>query len=233
MALHRRRHSSFQGLSCANERFCVAVGAYPVGNYSQRALLEVWRAGRGWRVIPIRPDGGRVDSGLGGVSCPSPRFCLAAGYSDDAHPLLLRYNGSSWRRIEVAKPGGFGSIACVDSQDCLILGTAAKRWNGTRLTPIPAPTRSNGTPVPLAAVSCAAAADCTAVTNGFGTLFGAAHHPTIEHWNGRRFHREATPLRRNLNTVYGISCVPRRCVIPGSADSDPKPWLLIGTPPVS
>jgi hypothetical protein len=107
--------NSFDGLSCTSKSACMAVGSYLNGLGAQRTLAESWDGTR-WSVLRS-PNRGRAAKGnaLFGVSCASPRACMAVGGSG------LASGGAS------GLSGGRASRLGIDT-----LQTLAESWDGTR-----------------------------------------------------------------------------------------------------
>ncbi len=128
--------SMFMGVSCGSARFCVAVGSAPVegapGYEATATLLETWN-GSAWSVGgSATPFGGA--GVLDGVSCASPSFCVAVGYSEDGSgggtlSLAETWNGSSWSITPTPDPAtGSGAVnellgvSCPSSSFCMAVG---------------------------------------------------------------------------------------------------------------
>ena len=141
---------------------------------------------------------------LFGISCVSPRACVAVGLDQDAlshrgGPLTEKWNGKAWKYVAMRLPAGaisgelFG-VSCRSAVACVAVGLyldssdtgipLAETWNGRAWRPsrLPAPAGSTG--VILDGVSCATAKSCVAVGQYF-TGTGAA--PLAEAWNGNRW----------------------------------------------
>ncbi len=99
-------YNQLNGVSCASQSFCVAVGvsvdyaADPTSGMttadSQNAIAEMYN-GSAWTPVASLPGVTYGDgSGLIGVSCPTTSFCMAVGYDATNEPLVLTWNGVSW-----------------------------------------------------------------------------------------------------------------------------------------
>jgi hypothetical protein len=117
-------------VSCASAKSCVAVGV--VANAAGTNWLGstlVWN-GRSWTAAKVAWPKGTVQAYLFGVSCPSPRNCVAvgtAGTADSVGAQSLSYNGTSWSRQRVPAPGNGASstmsdVSCPRSGDCVAIG---------------------------------------------------------------------------------------------------------------
>jgi hypothetical protein len=108
-----------------------------------------------------------------------PRASATGAYSVTSHtlPLAEHWNGTGWAAQQVPVSAGttvsfLGSVACVPAGTCFAIDdfqagiepghAQIERWNGNRWTaqPIQAPPGSQG--ITLGAISCSAAAACTA-----------------------------------------------------------------------
>jgi hypothetical protein len=132
---------------------------------------------------------GLVDYVVSDISCSSMSSCVAVGYSTPCagspsvcpvHGLTWVLNGSGWS-VRRASGSGYDTVSCVSATWCL--GSAARRvalWNGQRWsTTLELRGRRQ-----LAAVSCASATACLAISDD-GRL--------AEQWNGAGFSRVAPP----------------------------------------
>jgi hypothetical protein len=113
-----------------------------------------------------------------------------ARFSRKARPLLLRWNGTSWRRqpLPWARPGvepdkvvatGPSSVWVVSRQD---ESSVVEHWDGARWHSVPSPF---GPSDPIADFSATAWNDAWAVGSwGVGQGEGNYSHPLAAHWNG-------------------------------------------------
>ncbi len=202
--------NSLDGVSCASTSACTAVGSYVNGIGAQRTLAESWDGTR-WSVLPSRNRGrtGNANA-LFGVSCASPRACMAVGASG------LATGGAS------GLAGAGASGLSIDS-----LQTLAESWNGTRWSVLPTPNRGT-TGDNFDSVSCVSADACMAVgafgisSNGSGTL--------AESWDGA--HWSVLPTPNPVGAVdgfRGVSCTSAdACMAVGSsATSDNGPFTTL------
>jgi hypothetical protein len=137
--------SMLNGVSCANDSACTAVGSSPKG-----ILAQQWN-GTAWSISldgpPARP------SGLDGIWCTSGPACMAVGFSatggDSGKTLAARWNGTAWTPLATPNPGrwpisALNGIACTAASNCWAVGGSANRgtpgagrqiiehWNGTK-----------------------------------------------------------------------------------------------------
>jgi hypothetical protein len=103
-------------------------------NDDDYAVADQWSDGR-WTVDDISAPAGGSGLLLDSVSCIGSSFCVAVGgYSthggDNASAAAI-WNGTTWRLVSTAS-GGFGTVACSSSSDCLAVGgTVAEHFNGS------------------------------------------------------------------------------------------------------
>ena len=167
--------AELKGVSCASATACTAVG-YDSGG----ALAERWD-GRRWTVTRVPSPAGRL---LSAVSCTSAAACTAAGRRGDPASnaeltLVMRWNGSNWSRQPTPNPAvtngvdiELTGVSCTSGSACTAVGydqqpagifntrPVAEAWNGKRWTIEATPQPAHGS---LQAVTCLAAADCTAI----------------------------------------------------------------------
>ncbi len=171
-----RMSASFSSVACPSANVCIAVGSFTARTATATTLAARWN-GRAWTIQRTRNPAHATAAYLRGVSCPSPRFCIAVGYFDTlGHPgvtLAERWNGTDWA-IQRLPSSAFGStlagVSCSSRVSCVAVGgigpvfgpemPLALRWNGAgwaaqRLPRAPA--------LSLLSVSCAARPACTAV----------------------------------------------------------------------
>jgi hypothetical protein len=120
-------------ISCASIKFCVAVGEHQANDASaQGVLVEQWN-GRTWQTASA-PNPSDTSQFLGGVSCISETFCIAAGdYSLGpvtnfvTQTLIEQWNGTDWTTQASPSPNsmhfnGLYSVSCGSSTTCLAVG---------------------------------------------------------------------------------------------------------------
>lgn len=182
-----------EGVSCANARFCMAVGSSGSGT-----LVEAFD-GKSWSVVPSPNKATNFYNLLSGVSCASRASCHAVGYyylskSAGEIPLAESYTGTSWTLDSIATPpagGQLNGISCATSNSCVAVGLSFSAHDGESLayTMNAGPwTSANSAAVPgssqpgLAAVSCASAHSCIAVGSHYGG--NSNYLTTTEVFNG-------------------------------------------------
>ena len=183
--------SRLTAVSCPTATACVAVGADQQGG-AGAALTEHWN-GTSWSAL-ASPAGLKE---LSGIWCASATVCMAVGSGTSGAKADI-WNGSTW----TAQPLAAGmtsltSVSCSAVSACMAVGSevseaAAEYWNGTVWTLQAVPPGGK-----LAAVSCPAANDCTAV----------GPRGTVDYWNGATW--SAQPSATINATLGGVSCVSR------------------------
>src|SRR5215467_5097227 len=194
---------ALNSVSCTSRSACTAVG----GTASGRVLAERWN-GSTWTIQPTPNPSGAAQSFLLGVSCTSPRACMAAGAyfttSSESGPvrfLAERWNGKGWTILPTPNPpkavqSFLNSVSCTSPSACTAIGeqhsaagivhTLAERWDGTawRIQPTPNPLRVQF--ASLAGVSCTAPSACLAA--------GGSDQGTLaERWDGTAWSIQSTP----------------------------------------
>ena len=189
-------------------------------------MLAAWLVGAGvavasgW-VFNSMPNP-RSNSDLNGVSCASPRACVAVGdrsvgfgMSASAYTVAERWDGSRWsiQLLPNASPpaaNGFypgsslQSVSCTSSTTCVAVGRyklssgdsapLVEVWDGHRWSIQGAPIPAGSTDLGLLDVSCASRRACVAV-GSYSILPGpcaVCTLPLVEVWDGRSWSLQAT-----------------------------------------
>jgi len=106
-----------------------AVGASGSAELAtEQALILTWD-GTAWTTDTIPPLPGPTV--LLGAMATSPRQVWAVG-SQRGRPLVLRFNGTSWRRVEAPGRGGLAAIAPLGRNVAWAVGSSIERWTGSR-----------------------------------------------------------------------------------------------------
>ena len=218
--------SGMQELSCTSPKFCLAVGMS--GGNKGSARYSIWN-GSGWTPIASAaiPAGSRLTA-LTGVSCTSPKFCVAAGVSDPVkgrtRGLIEIWNGTKWTfatpRPLVNLTFQGTDVSCATPSACMVnwgdtFNAIARWWNGKTWTgaPYPGPGKPKDNRSILG-VSCPSATSCTAV----GTqIVGRTFTQLIERWNGQRW-SVVTPAQPGMGIAQlnDVSCTtPTVCTAVG------------------
>jgi hypothetical protein len=233
----------------ATRRASLALALAVVLAGSPSALAARWTVQR----VPRAPGGTLL-----GVSCPSPRACVAVGsYSGHtARVLTERWNGSRWSIVRAHLPagaiqGGFNDVSCTSASACTAVGdydinarqsnVLVERWDGSSWTIQAAPNRP-GVPVSLlSGVSCASRRVCTAVGE-YGNPGNSPPFVLVEQWNGASWSIQPTPGAGALEGfLAGVSCTAADVctAVGGGAHGHPRverwngsAWRLQQTPEV-
>ena len=177
-----------QDLSCASTAACMTVGASLSGAYA------AWWDGKSWTDIspslPPEFGGGYLE----GVSCPAVNKCFAVGQGwipnqESPEYLLYRWDGKSWYALAVPTVSPhlnpfatlFTDISCPSTSECLAMGWAPLRWNGTSWSQVKTPSGFGQ----YGHVSCVAGSSCVAV-NYYGTYSKASINAAMQ-WNGEEW----------------------------------------------
>jgi hypothetical protein len=164
--------SLLDAVSCPSPRSCYAAGQYtPKGSSAWVPLIEHWNGTRWTRqAAPVPP--GTSYGWLSDVSCPTARFCVAAG-TDGAGELIERWNGRRWSGSvpRSARPAMLYGVSCASAASCFAVGTdeassgsaLVERWKNGRWTESSIPVPSGSSSPWLQSVSCVSATRCLAV----------------------------------------------------------------------
>jgi hypothetical protein len=142
-----------------------------------------------------------------GVAAIGPDDAWAVGSYDQqtsSHPLILRWNGTSWQSIAAPEPQGatnlrLNAVATISAADAWAVGayldasfnrrTLTMRWDGTAWKIVPSP-NPNDFLNALNAVSAIAPDDVWAA--GY-TSDGTGYKTLTLHWDGASWQRVASP----------------------------------------
>jgi len=203
----RPANVDLKSASCSSPTLCLAVGesnAYGANHLP----VAVIRTGSAWRQVVAPLPRHILSASFLGLSCV-PGSCTAVGDIEDAYsdaPLVDRFDGAHWTRVSL--PGAFAgdfvySVACTGPASCVAAGTFPTgcnngnnqyplviRWSDGRWSREVVPWNP-GTfcgETALYAISCPAAATCTAV----GQQWGQPTFDVVEYQRQRRW-IEVTP----------------------------------------
>jgi hypothetical protein len=209
--------SLLTAVSCPSARNCYAVGQYtPQGSFGWAPLIEHWD-GTAWfrQTAPVPP--GTSYGSLSDVSCPSSRFCVAAG-TDGAGELIERWHGGGWSASVPRSPKSamLYGVSCVSAASCFAVGTdgtpsggsLAERWNGQAWAGSDTPVPSGASYPWLQSVSCVSAARCLAVGDDLSAGVYA------DSWNGHGWHLvRVSAAGGHLGELDEVQCLaPASCV---------------------
>jgi photosystem II stability/assembly factor-like uncharacterized protein len=165
-------------ISCPTRSFCLLAGESSNGRAGY--ALVTTNLGRSWRRLKI-PKG----NVLPGVTCETPRFCVAVAEGTFDHILTTNNGGSTWRRssdLIRGPPETISSPTCIGFTRCLIVGWSYQEEN---LPPVASiiqttdggRTTTNDVLPPntavLSQISCASAAVCVAAGGGWNHAGGS------------------------------------------------------------
>jgi hypothetical protein len=217
--------TNLSAVSCSSAKACTAVGS--AGN-----------AGTGFVTLALRWDGtnwtaqatpNQAGAGEGtyftGVSCPSPKFCMAAGaYRDSSgnqFPFAAKWNGTTWVATTAPNPTGYtisglNRVSCTSATACVAVGSQgpsnptalAEVWDGTSWT-IHDPTfGTDFTDASFGGVSCQTPTSCMAVGSVYSTP-AKRQFALAEKWDGTNWTDEGALVRPNTkyNYLNDVSCV--------------------------
>jgi|SRR5579872_285220 len=236
-------NDSLFGVSCISASFCVAVGngsLIGVGG-SFGTVAEQWN-GSTWSTMNTTDPG--PGAGLTGVSCTSPRACVAVGglYNGSVSQTLAeQWNGSTWSTMNTANPPNDGAlrpndggpflgdtlnaVSCTSDRACVAVGssyngsvnqTLAEQWNGFTWSTMNTTNRGAFDNL-LNGVSCTSARACVAVGSSYN---GFVNKSLAEQWNGSRWSTMNTTNPGTNDLLGDVSCTSARaCVAVGSVGS--------------
>jgi len=244
-------HSWISGVSCVTATWCMADGYAQVGAHTPGLLLHLsgtrWTASR----VPVPAGGGTIPS-LGGVSCTSLRFCVAAGNyqkrSGEIVPMALTWNGRRWaaRRMPLPRTAsstttGMSAVYCRSPKLCVAVGYSTSHtgpnlglielWNGSKWTAsaAPLPHRQRSLQTVLTGVACPTAKSCTAI--GDYTTPGWVTTGFLLTWSHSKWTATNAPEPNAYGTVNeqlsGVSC-PSATLCVAGASIPGGPAILTG-----
>ncbi|MDA8295324.1 MAG: hypothetical protein M0004_01835 [Actinomycetota bacterium] len=212
--------SALNAVACPSLTFCLAVGTTGPSMTRWHPLVERF-GGRAFNVVPSPTP---WHAQLLGISCSTPRFCLAVG-GDGNNTFSERWNGTGWRVLPTPSPrldGGdlLSDVACVSVTDCVGVGVEnggtkdarplAEHWNGVAWTVVGTPSVASAV---FTSLSCPSATSCFVV--GIKDDASGLGRPLIEHWNGRAFVLSPTPPVGGQ--LFSVACgAPASCVAVGN-----------------
>jgi hypothetical protein len=167
---------------------------------------------------------------MGGISCPSPTSCWAAGLTDPGRPddqlEMVHWNGIGWKSVpspltgeDVAAnqaPSGLSSFTCPSRNSCWATGSTDRRdlilhWNGRTWSV----ERSRGYES-LSGVTCAPTGDCWAV--GASLAHTGKYKGRGATWLSVILHRTAQGWLSVPSVNPGRASAEDGCTLPGRLD---------------
>lgn len=202
--------AQFNGVSCAAQDACTAVGSYRTSAGVFLALVEHWDGIR-WRIQRTPELSGRTATVLNGVSCTSSRSCTAVGdqTSGGATFFTLAENsdGASWQIQSAPNVPGqsanvLSAVSCTARPaGCTAVGyhqpgngdsfNLAERWSTGKWRIQATPDPAGAADDQLNGVACASALACTAVGSAFIPSTGG--FTLAERWDGATWQIQPTP----------------------------------------
>lgn len=183
------------GVDCSEANNCLAVGKVETSG----VYFGVgWSLKKGeWSPVPV--PGGQ-QSALGNVTCRAATECVAGGRSG-SEALVLRWDGTRWKRESLPHPVGatweLNSASCGSATSCAAVGRSwsgpqafALTWDGVSWAVQSVPVPAGTTWGELTDVACTSQTSCTAV--GVYSLSGT-NRPLVERWNGEAWSQEPIP----------------------------------------
>jgi hypothetical protein len=220
------------GVSCPSRDVCTAVGSVTDRSGTLTIpLVERW-TGERWSVqrSPSPTRRSPSLSYLGGVSCTSPRFCAAVGYSGNrlgtsGRAQIYQWNGKRWSiqptpRLPDASVGFLSGVSCTSPRNCTATGfyvphwgpgmALAEHWDGAMWSIERAPNPDAATGVQLVGLSCTRRGPCTTV--GFFTVGTGIEVMFAERWSGMSWSVQHPPYPAGATGVQlgGVSCPESR-----------------------
>lgn len=201
-----RVRNALDGVSALSACNVWAVGGAADNFRYGRTLIDHWN-GTAWRQVPSPDPGGSTRANdLYGVTAVSAANIWAVGdYANDLgslQPLIVHWNGRSWRPVAVPPPtqgvGSLYSVAADSASDVWAVGetcgtcasdeTLTYHWNGSTWTQISSPSPDDF--AALRSVTTIDASDAWAVGDYFS---GTATQTLALHWDGTAWTQATTP----------------------------------------
>jgi hypothetical protein len=199
--------SELNGVSCLSMVSCFAVGQFQTSGGPGVPLAERWNGGH-WSVLSVPQPAGEAFSGLNGIGCASPSFCMAGGAATNdpsgngpTAPLAEMWDGHTWTITPTLHTPGavqtfLGATNCTSKTACTTVGEQhfpdgsvapiAERWNGKQWKIQPTPSPAGVSFASFGSVTCTSATHCLAA--------GGSDNGTLaEAWNGTRWRIMQTP----------------------------------------
>ncbi len=235
--------NALDGVSCAKAEstFCMAVG----GNYTgtspaiKHTEIQQWN-GTAWKIVKSPNVSGPdvVSNFLDGVSCPTTKFCMAAGFYTQTNGLpdqtvIEKWTGTAWSIVSSPDVSGASndltSVSCVSASFCMAAGytfnssfveqTLVEKWNGTSWSIVTSPDTGASEDNFLWGVSCPATSFCMA--DGYYNDPSGNQLTLIEKWAGGKWTISTSPnpspaASPALDSLWSVSCVSSKfCMAAG------------------
>jgi hypothetical protein len=165
------------------------------------------------------------DTNLVGVSCPSAKTCIAAGFSESKSgvelPLAEYWNGKRWVIKSTPNPsdiqgGEFAGVSCSSDTACTAAGDSqrrsgadvalAERWNGKKWAIQSTPNPSGAKDTDPLAVSCSSSTACATVGE-YQKSSGVVVTLALQ-WSRKKWAIKSTPNPSGADgsVLQGASC---------------------------
>jgi hypothetical protein len=224
-------------VSCTSSTACIAVGGRAGHNGRNQIFNLSWNGVRWKPQVPVNVNHTQPNN-LNSVACVSPTQCFAVGDVGnfnfaDQRRLIEAWNGTAWSIQAFGNPKGtantfLNSVSCGGPSLCfafgdendntdLPVGPLVEKWDGTGWAVQPAlPEPAGANVIGLDAVSCASAANCTAVGVVASKDF-TDQQPLAEHWDGTSWSIEAMPPLNGSSQpeLFSVSCTGSTCIATG------------------
>src|SRR5437667_108074 len=146
----------------------------------------------------------RISGNLSGVAATSTSSAWAVGYSGSLlspKPLIVRWNGTSWKQVATPAPTGsvLSSVAATSATNAWAVGqtgagkTLIERWNGTAWAQVPSPSPDAPNPGVLRGVAAVPASSAWAVGCTSCATASGFNGPLIERWDGTAWKQVPSP----------------------------------------
>ncbi len=198
-------------VSCSSSSSCMAVGyAQENGTNNLEAFAESWD-GTLWSIVPAPNPAGSDNTQLDGVSCTSPTFCMAVGFSSpdgaNLQALAESWDGNAWTIVPntTSLDNGLTGVSCTSPTSCVAVGwnetgqRLAESWNGTTWSLMPTP--DTGLSSTLSDVSCTSPTFCIAVGS-----YDYEARILVESWDGTAWSITPSPSPGSENQLTSVSC---------------------------
>jgi hypothetical protein len=172
---------------CAPTNVCTAVGSYETSAGVALTFAEHWNGTERSIQSTPNPSGG-TENTLSGISCSSATACVAVGgYTNGSGAevsLAESLAGTEWSIKPVPSPSAakrseLRGVSCTAANACEAVGsyrnsanvemTLGERWNGAEWLLMESPNPGGASASGLGAVSCSAAAACSATESYKGS----------------------------------------------------------------
>jgi hypothetical protein len=179
-------NNTLSKVACASAARCIAIGSSGVG----KPLIEE-NTGGGWTIVKVPITGGLSD-----VTCPSPTYCIAVGFSGSifaGKPLIVENTGSDWTVVPAGTDDGtLNGVTCASVTHCFAVGNrpggdtlveeySGRGWEILHDSPNSSPERA----LLLNSVACSGATRCVIVGVQFIHLGTGIGQTLIEESTGK------------------------------------------------